>query len=184
MAGIKAWLFLTILCISRMQMYHHVKMLNSLCVWFCWFTPHQNNAAYILHVLYLYTFCICKICFLVQRRGGNGCTGLKSIQTSDCGSFVRSDRKPVSLLVCTGIGSLCQKEECQDNWGGHLWFVLPANSCSSSVNDTRSSVRYLFPALCSCGLDGLDSALWRLAYGSVSANQSILSPWPWQRIQS
>lgn len=95
MAGLKAWLFLTILCISRMQMYHSVKMLNSFCVCFCWFKSYQNNAAYILHVLYLYTFCICKICFVVQRREGNECTGLKRIQTSDCGSSIRSDRKPV-----------------------------------------------------------------------------------------
>lgn len=185
MAGLKAWLFLTILCISRMQIYHRVKMLNSFCVWFCWFKPHQNNAAYILHVLYLYTFCICKMCFLVQRRGGNGCTGLKKIQTWDCGSSVRSDRKLCHYWFVQELEACVRRKSVKTTvGGGHLLFVLPANGCSSSVNDNRSSGRYLFPALCSCGLDGLDSALWRLACGSVSANQSILSPWPWQRIQS
>lgn len=61
-----------------------------------------------IYVLYLWNT------FLVQRRGRNGFTGLKRIQTSDGGSFVRSDREPVSLLVCRGIGSLCQKTTVVD----------------------------------------------------------------------
>lgn len=42
-----------------------IEMLSSLCLWFCWLKPQQSNMAYILHILYLYTFCICKNRFFV-----------------------------------------------------------------------------------------------------------------------
>lgn len=86
----------------------------------------------------------------MQRRGGNGCTGLKRIQTSDWGSSVRSDRKLCHYWFAQELEAYVRRKSIKTTvGGGHLCLfyqqmaALPLLMTTDLLGDTSSLLSVL-----------------------------------------